>query len=760
MKDRYWFGDWRAGGPLDARAAAELCREAQARRAAFAAYPVDKTLRLLGRVRERWLDPGYGPRKRAERRLPDVTGFSPAMVRRGLSELCWTFDPELLRRKRDTELRGIDGSGPLRWEPVGVTLHVLAGNVFVGAAGSLVEGLITRNVSLLKMSSSETVFLPELLRSLRDLDEDGVVSRSIAAFEYGSSQKDVIAELQRGVDAIAVWGGEAAVRGYRDGLPARTRLIVFGPKLSLALATRRGLAARGVEAAAERLAAEVSIWDQNACTAPQVCFVEGEAQARRLAGALAAALERAAEALPPGRVDVDAAVEIQKLRGVFEIAAGRGEGELWVSRRGLEWTVLLDRDPAIEPSPLQRTLRVVPVRRIDEALAQLEPLRGYIQTVGLWSSPEEAVALGPRLAEAGALRVLELGRMAEGEIDDPHDGAYDLPQFHHLVLDRSPRPGRGRAFEFWPEPRRRALVESRLRTLVDAARRSPFYGRRLRGLRVDGLEDLARVPLLTREEMERNMPPRSQGLSTGPWTGGNVTRSGGSTGAPKFSVYDGRDWDAMIGHAAGVFEALGLERSDRVANFMIAGDLYGSFVSFDHINARLGAACFNFAGSSTPEVFVEMWRGFGLNAVEGMPAQLVPFLRKAKAAEPRLTLEKALYAGSPLSASDDEWLRRALGVRRVASVIGANDGGQIAYQCEAQRGALHHAIDDFNYLEVVDASGRPVPPGETGLLVITSLLKFAYPLIRYAVGDQGRILPGRCACGRSSRVLEYLGRSD
>lgn len=760
IKDRYLFGEWRPGGPLQAAEAAELCAEAQRRRAAFAAYPLDKVLRLLGRVRDRWLDPGYGPRRRCEERLPGVTGFSRAMVLKALQELCWTLDPDLLERKLERELGATLGTERLRWEPAGVALHVLAGNVFVGAAGSLVEGLITRNVSLLKMSSSETVFLPELVRSLQDEDEEGVVSASIAVIEYGSSQRDVIAELQKGVDVIAVWGGEAAVRGYRDGLPARTRLVVFGPKLSLAVVTKDGLRRRGLEEAARRLAAEASVWDQNACTAPQVCYVEGAPEAERLAELLAVELERASKALPPGAVERDNAVEIQKLRGVAEIAEGRRQGRLWTSPRGVDWTVILDRDPSLEPSPLHRTLRVVGVRGLGEILGQLEALRGYVQTVGVWAAARRSAELLEAFARAGALRVVELGAMSQGEIDDPHDGAYDLPQFQRLVLTRLAKPGAGSAVQFWPEPRRRALVEERLRRLADRARRSPFYARRLRKQPLDSIEALARFPILTREEMEAGMPPNGHALATGPWSGGYVTRSGGSTGAPKFSVYDGRDWDRMVEHAVGVFEALGLEPADRLGNFMLAGDLYGSFVSFDHIASRLGVACFAFAGGSTPEIFLDLWRGFKLNAVAGMPSQLVPFLRKAKKLEPRLRLEKLVYAGSPLSPTDRAWLKSALGLRRISSVIGANDGCQFAFQCEAQEGRLHHTVDDYNWVEVVDDSGRAVAEGETGRLLITSLLKHAFPLIRYAVGDLARLVPGRCRCGRTSRVLEHLGRAD
>lgn len=751
-------GPFADGVSLDGAKTAELCRLAASRRSEAAAYPLDKVLSLLGRVRARWQDPSYGPRRKAERELPRVTGFSPAMVRLGLEELAWTLEPEMLRRKLDCELPGWDGFGTCRWEPLGVVLHVLAGNVFVGAAGSLVEGLLTRNVNILKMSSSEGAFLPLLLKSLREEDQDGVVSRCLFAVSFSSEDEGVAAEFKRNADAVAVWGGEGAVRGWRDGLPVRTRLIVFGPKISAAVVTSRGLREEGVERIASSLAAEASIWDQNACTAPQVCYVQGADNARRIVEALPKALEKEARRLPPGLPGADAAVEIRKLRDIFEIAEARGEGMLR-HPRDLSWTVVLDKDPALTPSPLHRTLQVVPVARLEPVMREMEALRGYVQTVGLAASSGEREGLADRFSQAGAVRVLALGQMAFGEGEDPHDGAMDLPQFMRLVLRRFPRPAWTPFENLTPENGRR-LIESRLRRLIENARASRFYGARLKGLKVETVADLKKVPILTRAEMEANMPPQGEALSTGPWQGGCITRSGGSTGAPKFSVYDGADWDRMIAHAAEVFRSLGLSPSDRLGNLMMAGDLYGSFVSFDHVNCRLGLASFGFAGASKPETFVDMWRKFRLNAVEGIPSTLIPFLRRAKELEPRLRLEKVVYGGSPLASEDREWLEKALKARRVASLIGANDGGQIGYQCERLRGSLHHAVDDFNLLETVDERGRPAGEGEPGRILITSLLKFAYPLIRYDIGDIGRIVRGACACGRPSRVFELLGRSD
>ena len=776
---QYIFGEWKNGDtPLTAQEAGRICDKAEELRHEVLNYPPDKVLALLGRLKDKWRDPDYKPRLEILEALPSATGFSTEMIALALNYLEVVFDPDLLQKKLDHELRGISRSyaskydhstrTSLQWRPIGTVLHVLAGNVFLGAASSLVEGLITGNINIIKMSSAEKIFLPKLIESLIECDEDGVISGSIAVVDYSSSQKDVMGEFKKRVDGIVVWGGEEAVKGYRNDLPARTRLIVFGPKLSLAVITAGGAAACPMAEIAKKLADEISIWDQNACTAPQMCFVEGAQNAKRLVEALANSLEKIEKTLPSGEIDLQRACEIRKFRTIFEIAEARDPGSFCLkeSSSGLKFTVILDNDMSIEPSPLHRTIRVVPYENFDALLPRLEQLRGYIQTVGVVISPAEQYEVSEKLSAAGALRIVEISKMAGGEIEDPHDAGYDLPQYLNLIMTRVPQAKAGGAPEefdpvdFMPVHARAGLINERLRRLIAKARRSEFYSKRLSGLKIDSTEDLEKIPVLTRQEMDANIPPAGNGLSTGPWYGGYVSRSGGSTGKPKFSIYDGHDWEEMINNAGRLFRSVGIKKGDRLANCLLAGDLYGSFVSFDHINVRAGVTSFAFAGSLDPEVFLEVWRKFNINALQGVPSLFTPALREIKELEPCFTLEKIIYAGQTLSSADHNWLTSTLGVKRISSVIGANDGGQIAFQCAAQSGALHHVIDDFNFIEVVDENGKRVEDGVQGKLIITSLLKYAFPLIRYEIGDRGRIVPGLCGCGRTIRTLEYLGRTD
>lgn len=765
------FGEWVQTEDALTAGDARAIRDRAAAEALRLAPPEDRVLEILERLRRKW-EPGTARYRLALERLPALTGFSPEMIALGLRELGAMLSRDALRRKTDSELgSAAPGRGGryahatrsfYQYRPLGVVLHVLSGNVFLVGPGALIEGLLTGNVNILKMPSAETFFMPLFVESLLEADSSGEVARRLAVVRFGSGAREVQEIFKSSSDGIVIWGGEEAVRAYRDGLPARTRVVVYGPKLSFAVVTAEGAGRAGVPAAAEALAFELAIWDQNACTAPQVCYVEGEALARELVERLPEALERGERELPSGPAGADAAVEIRKLRGVAEIREARGEGLLRDSGDdNVRWTVLFERNLSLEASPLHRTIRVIPFERMEQVLETVAPYRGYLQTVGLRATEAEHLAWASRLTQLGAQRLFRLGDMAGGEIDDPHDGAHGLPQLLHLTVTRMPAlPADLHPWDLLPAGARLAWREARLRELAWEARKSPFYRDRLGNLRLETFEDLARAPLLERADWESGMAPGGLALRTRPVEGGYVTRSGGSTGVPKFSYFDKRDWDAMLESATRVFRACGLEASDRLANFMGAGDLYGSFVSFNHVNHALGAQSYCFGGAMDPKGFLDVWEAFGINAIQGVPGSVLVMLRRCHELRPGFRIEKLLYAGQPLSEADRRWLREELGASRVASIIGTTEANQLAYQCELQEGTrLHHVAEDYNHVELVGTAGAEVSVGETGRVAITSLRKHNYPVIRYLNGDAASWAPA-CACGRGDRVLDYRGRCD
>jgi phenylacetate-CoA ligase len=91
---------------------------------------------------------------------------------------------------------------------------------------------------------------------------------------------------------------------------------------------------------------------------------------------------------------------------------------------------------------------------------------------------------------------------------------------------------------------------------------------------------------------------------------------------------------------------------------------------------------------------------------------------------------------------------------RVFNRYGSREVGNIACQC-ACHGGLHVAPWG-NYIEIVDDNDRPVPNGELGDILVTSLNNYAMPLIRYRIGDRGRLSSLSCPCGRPGQILDRI----
>ena len=771
-KTRYLFGEfYQIDGKLTAPAVHEICEKAEARQEETAAHPLELVYQLFDQLAQDWSDPEFPARKEAQERLPGLTGFSPEMVALGLNHVSVLLNSASLRQKVRTELRNIPRQGDpsynletktmLKWYPLGTVLHVLSGNVFLVGIGSLIEGLLTGNVTILKMSSDETFFMPLFMRSLQECERRlslaPAVSRSVALVEYSSSEQAVIAAFKDRVDGVVVWGGETAVKAYRDGLPARVRFISFGPKLSFSFCTERGTAMVGIPEVAARLATEISIWDQNACTAPQVCFVEGEEAAKALALALPEALERVLKLWPAGRLDADAAAEIQKLRSVFEISEFRGAGFYRGEEGECAYTVIYDPKGSLETSPLHRTIRIVPYDDRSVVQTQVAALRSYVQTIGVICAPDEFLELADTFASKGALKIVSLGQMSGGSIDDPHDGAYDLPQLLNLISlrmepeERTPAP---RYFNRRPS----ALLRNLNETLLGALG-APHYRSKISTFPVQSLAAFEDLPPLTRDELNASAFPRTEEMfsGVGGW-GGQVTRSGGSTGEPNFSWFTKEDWESMVRSATVAYAHCGLRPGDKIANCFLSGDMYGSFISFNDVNQSFGLTTYPLTGAVPPETFLKLWKLFRFDVIQGMPGRILPLLRTCKELCPEFRLRKVMYAGEPLLASERTWLTGTLGVVSIVSFIGTTESGLIAYQNDECEENEFHVLEEYNYLEIVDDSGKRVPDGTTGKILVTNLAKRSYPVIRYDIGDKGRFVWKQRPDGVRERRLVYGGR--
>ena len=162
------------------------------------------------------------------------------------------------------------------------------------------------------------------------------------------------------------------------------------------------------------------------------------------------------------------------------------------------------------------------------------------------------------------------------------------------------------------------------------------------------------------------------------------------------------------------------------------------------------------AGTGQTELQVRAAVDIGTTVYAGTPDYLKIILDKADEMGERLVLNRAVVSGGALFPA----LRQAYADRGIATrqCYATADLGNIAYESDAMDGMI---VDEGVIVEIVrPGTGDPVPEGEVGELVITTL-NTDYPLIRFGTGDLSAVLPGACPTGRTNtRIKGWMGRAD
>jgi len=789
----YRFGDLIDIDTFSAADMEAVLDDAHARKAALQELPLDQILDLLHKVGRAWADPNYSYRRQAVEVLPDMIRFSGPMIEQGILTLVDLLTRDNMEKRLDCDL-GSAGylddwvyhprfGGHMMAQPHGVVAHVSAGNVFVGGVDTLIQGIVTKNVGLMKMASIDPLFPVLFARSLRDHDEAGIVSGSLALLGWKGGDAAVESVLKQRCDAIVVYGGADTVRSYRQDLGLHTKLIEYGPKYSFALIAADELKRRGLREVTRAVARDATMWEQGACSSPHMVYLEDPDGTRveSFAKELAVELEGWAERLPAGKKTADEGVEILRVRELAKVEQAMDTSLLLVPD-DTDWTVVVQRAPDFQTSCLFRTLYVKPVKRIEEALEAVKPMGAFLQTVAILADPERTKALGRALTRIGADRIVAPGRMARRQHGTPHDGTRGLAMlvrwssigqmeedagkaaFGNNGASWTPYDPAADAFDYLPDLERDAAVLGQIRSLItDIRPRSPFYAQRLAGFELKSLADLARLPVLTGDELKSHMPPAGHGFVTDETAGGFVFASGGTSGAPKVAYRTAAEHHYNATRMGKGLLLAGFGPGDVVANLMFAGNMWASFISLNMALEHTGARFLPLAGNMDLEFVLFALKHFRANSIISIPTVLLSIARMVEERKIEgLHIKKAATGGEHLFPGARAYLSRVLGVEHFASAgYAANDSGAIGYQCSHCGGSIHHVHEDLHYVEIVDPDTlEPVPPGEVGKIVATNLNRRLMPMLRYDIGDLGRWIEGPCGCGRTTRRFELMGRSD
>ncbi|HEY9765456.1 MAG TPA: acyl-CoA reductase, partial [Chroococcales cyanobacterium] len=397
------------------------------------------------------------------------------------------------------------------------------------------------------------------------------------------------------------------------------------------------------------------------------------------------------------------------------------------------------------------------VSDLSELEKTLRPYVYYLQSVGLELPHGRLESFAGELASWGISRITEIGRMSAGKLGSPHDGGFPLREMIRWASLEREFAGYV-DLDYLDSSEKNQVLSAKLKDLIDyVADRSPFY----RKFWVDARK-FEELPVLDRPTLAEHLPPNSQDALTGPLQGTYLFSSGGTMGKPRvftFTPDELRDSTDVFGRG---FRMAGIEKEDVVANLFMPGYLWSSFIVTNQALETIGCTILPIGATNEREKLADLLLDLGATCLVGIPTQILAIAREFEKRGVIPGIKKIGYAGEHLSEGSRDFLQRHLGAEKIFSVgYAAVDVGPIAYACEHAEGTVHHVISDYCYVEILDLKTRkPVKEGEVGEIVVTNLKRRLTPIVRYAIGDLGRLLGGSCPCGRTATRFELLGRSD
>lgn len=294
---------------------------------------------------------------------------------------------------------------------------------------------------------------------------------------------------------------------------------------------------------------------------------------------------------------------------------------------------------------------------------------------------------------------------------------------------------------------------------------SPFYRKRFddAGVRpedINSLDDVAKLPFTYKKDLRDTYPTGMFCVPNNKLVRFHV--SSGTTGKPTVVGYTDNDIKAWTTSLARAMTSIGVGRDD----VMQIGYGYGLFTGGlgMHYGAEETGCTVLPASSGNTERQIELMQDLGTTVIGCTPSYFLFMIEAAKSAgvsfQDDTDLRVGVFGAEPWSEEMRKRIEESAGIKAY-DIFGTSElSGPLFTECREQDG-IHIWADQF-LVEVIDPdTGEPVPNGERGELVITTLVKEALPLIRYRIGDITVLNWDECNCGRTHpRIMRVLGRAD
>lgn len=317
--------------------------------------------------------------------------------------------------------------------PLGTLFHIAAGNREGLPVLSVLEGLLTGNVNILKLPQADRGLSIEILQALLEIEPS--LKEFIYVFDTPSTDLDAMCAMAQMSDGIVVWGGDEAVTAVRRFAPAGVKLIEWGHKLSFAyLSGLNEIEGEVLDRELQALADHMVSTGQVLCSSCQVVYLDMDdmGEAEGFGRRFLPYLERAASKFPVKPIGVRADFSLRRYCDTLQKIITKEEITDHQIFTGKGCSLKLCKDRELELSEMfgNCLVKCLPKEKMMDVLRRK---KGYLQTAGLLCPERERKELTGRLAGCGVVRVTSLGKMSDSFLGEAHDGEYPLRRYVRVV---------------------------------------------------------------------------------------------------------------------------------------------------------------------------------------------------------------------------------------------------------------------------------------------------------------------------------------
>lgn len=404
----------------------------------LADLPLERIIQVLDEASRLWLDPDYPPRQLALKTIPAITGFSPEVVAASIDvEMESSLAEDMWRALKDEIINPLylddfqyseQLEGYRRAFGPELLVSFFSENIPALPHLLFMRAALVKSACLGKVASGEPTFAPLYLKTIEDIDPRMAECMSVLYWRGGDEGVEDAAFDQ--ADAVILFGGVEAINSLIERIPRRIRILVHGHKLGVGAIGKHRLTEDGIDDLAKAVAYDHAMFDQQACLAPHVYYVEsnGEVTPEMFAQKVAGAMDAFQMEMPRGVIDSGEASAINQLRAKYEMQELNGKPvRMWVSSEGTDWTVIYEKDPGIfRPSPLKRFVRIWEVEDIFQVISTLKPLGPFLQNAAVDLADDREKDFISRLGDMGLARITAPGHMPIPSMMWHHDGVAPL----------------------------------------------------------------------------------------------------------------------------------------------------------------------------------------------------------------------------------------------------------------------------------------------------------------------------------------------